>query len=412
MVLENLEQRFDELGHWLKDHRHLWQPRPFIQFPVPWELDFPRLAAHLRSLSLKDIENLESKPWQLSFSSQQFQDLASRSLELSSCSRHPRAETLTVRDRRWIKERKWGQIRAFANAGSSFIRSSRAGQLLDWCGGKGHLGRILSLQHGLAVTLIDFDATLCEAAERLAIKAKVRLEALTKDVCLDPVHTHIDEQTAVLALHACGQLHINLLHQASYHRAPLLLVVPCCYHRIQGQNYQPLSSRGQAMNMPLTRDHLKLATTEQVGACQKMQETRHRWMIWRTGYDLLLREASGRDQYTSLPHFPASQSQLPFDEFCQNLSRQFQHSLPAKWNTDSILKEADFRVRQMRGLALVRWLFRRPLELWLGLDRCLYLGEQGYKVKLGTFCDRETSPRNLMIIGHLDGEARYGSEGG
>ena len=52
----------------------------------------------------------------------------------------------------------------------------------------------------------------------------------------------------------------------------------------------------------------------------------------------------------------------------------------------------------------VRWrvdgsaLFRRPLELWLLLDRCLYLVEQGYSVRLGEFCPTSLSPRNLLIL--------------
>ncbi|MGL5401580.1 MAG: hypothetical protein ACRDA1_14685, partial [Plesiomonas shigelloides] len=46
---------------------------------------------------------------------------------------------------------------------------------------------------------------------------------------------------------------------------------------------------------------------------------------------------------------------------------------------------------------LVRHLFRRPLEIWLVLDRALYLQEHGYQVQLGTFCERHLTPRNVMI---------------
>ena len=56
------------------------------------------------------------------------------------------------------------------------------------------------------------------------------------------------------------------------------------------------------------------------------------------------------------------------------------------------------RLAEVRNLELLRNLFRRPLELWLLLDRALYLQEQGYKVKLGTFCDYQLSPRNLLLL--------------
>ncbi len=56
----------------------------------------------------------------------------------------------------------------------------------------------------------------------------------------------------------------------------------------------------------------------------------------------------------------------------------------------------------MRNLELVRGLFRRPLELWLLLDRALFLEEQGYQVRLGTFCAHELTPRNLLLLAERD----------
>ncbi|MGO1269422.1 MAG: SAM-dependent methyltransferase, partial [Pseudomonas bubulae] len=56
------------------------------------------------------------------------------------------------------------------------------------------------------------------------------------------------------------------------------------------------------------------------------------------------------------------------------------------------------RLAQVRNLELVRGLFRRPLELWLVLDRALYLEENGYAVQVGEFCDSQLTPRNLMVL--------------
>jgi hypothetical protein len=52
----------------------------------------------------------------------------------------------------------------------------------------------------------------------------------------------------------------------------------------------------------------------------------------------------------------------------------------------------------VRNLELVRGLFRRPLELWLVLDRALFMVENGYDVEVGEFCDSHLTPRNLMLI--------------
>jgi len=34
----------------------------------------------------------------------------------------------------------------------------------------------------------------------------------------------------------------------------------------------------------------------------------------------------------------------------------------------------------------------------------VFLEEQGYRVRLGTFCDRQLTPRNLMLDAVLEGD--------
>ncbi|MEC8139802.1 MAG: methyltransferase, partial [Pseudomonadota bacterium] len=46
---------------------------------------------------------------------------------------------------------------------------------------------------------------------------------------------------------------------------------------------------------------------------------------------------------------------------------------------------------------LVRHVFRRAIEVWLVLDRALYLQQQGYQVTVSTFCEKQLTPRNILI---------------
>ena len=59
-------------------------------------------------------------------------------------------------------------------------------------------------------------------------------------------------------------------------------------------------------------------------------------------------------------------------------------------------------VRRGRALGLARLPFRRPLELWVELDRALFLAERGWSVRLGRFCPRDLSPRNVVILGQRE----------
>jgi hypothetical protein len=62
------------------------------------------------------------------------------------------------------------------------------------------------------------------------------------------------------------------------------------------------------------------------------------------------------------------------------------------------------RRREVARLDLARLVFRRPLEIWLALDRALFLARHGYRVRLAEFCERSVTPRNILISARLGAE--------
>jgi hypothetical protein len=48
-------------------------------------------------------------------------------------------------------------------------------------------------------------------------------------------------------------------------------------------------------------------------------------------------------------------------------------------------------------LSIPRHACRRALELWLAFDLAEYLETCGYEPSLSTFCDRQLTPRNLLL---------------
>jgi hypothetical protein len=83
------------------------------------------------------------------------------------------------------------------------------------------------------------------------------------------------------------------------------------------------------------------------------------------------------------------------------MADRFELCLPKSWDESTVLKEANARLRRSRKFGLLRRLFRRPIELWLVLDRALYLQENGYQTRMGSFCPRNVTPRNIAIIATL-----------
>lgn len=391
----DLLARFQALDSFLLQHQALWRPRPFHYLQLPWESELPELAAWLRSRSLEQAEASDNSPFALSAPAP-FPELAHRAQALSglgeipSLDSPPRAHTFSVD----VPGRKLDQIQAFAN---HLQFRQRPAHWLDWCSGKGHLGRWLTHddQH---LTCLEYDPALIESGSALSKRLGLAAAHLQQDVLADDCSERLRKEHTPVALHACGDLHVRLLQLASRNGCTQLAVAPCCYNRIAGQQYQPLSAAAQGSSLQLSRDDLGLPLSETVTAGARVRRQRNQSMAWRLAFDLLQRQLRGIDEYLPTPSLPSDWFSKPFANFCHDLAKLRDVPLPGEQDWPALEARGWQRLVEVRNLELLRNLFRRPLELWLLLDRALYLQEQGYHVKLGTFCNYQLSPRNLLLL--------------
>ena len=146
-------------------------------------------------------------------------------------------------------------------------------------------------------------------------------------------------------------------------------------------------------------EDLRLPLSETVTAGARVRRQRDQSMAWRLGFDLLQRELRQCDEYLPTPSLPADWLQKPFAQFCLDLAALKQLPAVTTWGWQALEAAGWQRLAEVRNLELLRSLFRRPLEIWLLLDRALYLEEQGYRVQLGEFCDSSLTPRNILLLG-------------
>ena len=392
---EHLLARFNALDAFLSEHQALWRPRPFTQRQLPWETDHPQLAQWLRQRSLQHAEDSHNHPEQL-LAPAPFPALAAQSAALSALAQlpahaiDPAAPRLNVD----VPGRKWQQIEAFA-ACLQFADHPR--HWLDWCAGKGHLGRRL-LQAGQHLTCLEHDPALIASGQALSQHHRLPARHLQQDVLAADAVAQVSADLTPVALHACGDLHVRLLQLASAAGCPQLAIAPCCYNRTHASHYQALSSAGKASSLQLSLDDLALPLSETVTAGARVRRQRDSSMARRLGFDLLQRQLRGLDQYLPTPSLPSAWLDKPFADYCRDLAALKDLSTVGTQDWPALEAAGWQRLAEVRNLELVRGLFRRPLELWLVLDRALYLSENGYDVQLGAFCDRHLTPRNLMLL--------------
>ena len=395
MPARDVEARFRALDAFLIEHQGLWRPRPFTQRQLPWENEYPELAQWLRQRSLADAEANHNQPHGL-LAPAPFPQLASQALQLSTVDKlptqplQPAAHRLKVD----VPGRKWQQIEAFG-AALQFAQTPR--HWLDWCAGKGHLGRRL-LHTCQQLTCLEYDPALIASGQALSehhgLPVTHRLQDVMADVAISAEHTPV-------ALHACGDLHVRLLQVASAAGCKQLALAPCCYNRIQGNTYQPLSDAGSASTLLLSLDDLGLPLSEAVTAGKRVRLQRDTSMARRLGFDQLQRLLRGCDEYLPTPSLPTHWLDKPFADYCRELAR-LKGLSTGEQDWAELEAHGWQRLAEVRNLELVRGLFRRPLELWLVLDRALFLSERGYRVEVGSFCDPALTPRNLMVLAERD----------
>jgi hypothetical protein len=381
-----LARRFRRLGAVLDAHAGLWRPAPFHVPRPDWCAAHPDYAAHL--LSLPDAESEA-----LAGDSRALLDLAARFLpelselhELIALPRLPSGARIADESAaRHVPGHKQAQVESFAAGVGEAVAP-----VLEWCAGKGHLGRHLARRWCLPVTSLEWDGKLCAEGERLAADAD---QVFICADALDGGSARLLDRRHAVALHACGDLHLALLRGAVERGAPALDLAPCCYYRIATPDYQPLNTDAV---LALSRDELHLAVTETVTAGTRDRRQRDRAQAWKLAF-LEWRAERGVPRDKTFKPVPAAWVAGGFSAWLVRLAAREGWAAEAEADWSAWEARGWRRLAEVRRLELARLACRRPLEIWLVLDRALYLARRGYRVRLAEFCARALTPRNVLI---------------
>ncbi len=390
---------------------YLWQVTAFECERLPWENQLPALAQTLWQLDDEDLDRIDADQallehtllpqltQSLEHSVQDFQLPKLALMENRTPLLSPQCES---RFSAHIKGRKWQQINAFVHQLNGVLKSDEPKlPILEWCAGKGHLGRLIAKSFSVPVVSLEWQKKLCVAGQGFADKWQLPQTFVCEDA-FNLSSSPLKRQQHAVALHACGDLHIELLRHAVKAKTQAVSISPCCYHLIKDKQYQPLSELARSSRLTLSRQDLRLPLQQSVIASPAQQALRLKEVAWRLGFDSLQRELTGNQCYLPIPTIKQSQLSENFESFCRWAANVKSVTLPAQLDFEHYLEIGYQRQRLTRRIDLVAHLFRPLLERWLLLDRICFLQEQGYRVQLSQFCSQSITPRNAFIHGILD----------
>ncbi|WP_372004769.1 methyltransferase [Shewanella sp. 10N.286.51.B8] len=415
--------KLGQLSECLLKLNSLWQVKAFDCQQLPWSEQFPCLAAKVWAIADTDIEALDvaqgalvsallpslmQDMQQLGMKIDGLAAMLSKSTngDVSLTRPEPKSfeahaveiglsDTELSHFSAHIKGRKWQQITAFS------AHIPKGNPIVEWCAGKGHLGRYIAKTHQVKVSSLEWQQSLCEQGQQFADKWQLSQQFHCVDVFNLANSTlganPLSSEQHAIALHACGDLHVRLLELAAQANTKQISFSPCCYHLIQANYYQPLSHAAKNSGLKLSRHDLQLPLQQSVIANDKQQALRHQEIAWRLGFDSLQRDISGNDRYLPIPSVKRSQLSASFSDFCYWAGAQKQVNIGAVTDFDAYLAQGVARQRLTQRIDLVAHLFRHALEQWLLLDRMCFLQQQGYQVTMVEFCANEITPRNWLI---------------
>lgn len=394
---------FLKIDSFLVQTEALWRYQPFQHltqsFPssrYPWRDEYVLVSQFLDNIANDEISSLRENhgdSWLDALLPELAHMRRMAKFPLSHSSSSVNVSQLPPHLIRGIPGRKVSQLEAMASA---VVATNRGTQWLEWCAGKGYLGRILASTTQKKVVSFEYQTALCEAGQSFALQHRLPITFVQGDAFLSSSKQAIAPDTHALALHACGDLHVKLIQYGTELQIPALTLAPCCYHLIASDNYVPMSNTCRNAQLKLTKEELRIPLQETVTGGQRVKRHRQQEMIYRLGVDLIFREYFGDVDYVPIPSIKKSLLAQGFKHFvCW--AAQHKGRYIGELDFDDYFCRAEQKFYQMEKISLVQQPFYSILEAWVVLDKVLYLQQHNYQVQLRQFCSKQITPRNLLI---------------
>ncbi|WP_045453089.1 methyltransferase [Vibrio campbellii] len=396
-----MKTQFQFINDSLIENQSLWRFDPFqssLNASLPWQAQHPQLCQWLASLSPSQIEEYKAEP-----------ELALQALspflpELKTLAELTHLEPLALNGLELARGLDSGipgrKLEQISSMGEAAIQHHHGEEWLEWCSGKGYLGRILTTQTDQPVTSFEYQQALCDSGQQAANEHHWKMTFIQGDAFNSQAKAVFKPTQHAVALHACGDLHVRLMQYGSENGIAAMTISPCCYHLIQSEQYQPMSEQGRASSLSLSKQELRIPLQQTVTGGERVRRHRQQEMVFRLGFDLITRQALGMEGYQPVPSIRKSQLSDGFESLCRWAAEQKGIDLSQEIDFDHFEKLSEQRFWQMERLSLVQLVFQRPLEIWLALDKALYLEERGYRVRLAEFCAKSVTPRNILICAY------------
>jgi hypothetical protein len=410
----NYRQRFLEIQDFLKPFQNIWQneimlmyPDHLSGYPLEWIEDLRRIQDKndVIRIEKKDVFDFIKNPSLINF----YKRIEELSILPQIKSLPPMPEVPWT----WLKiiPKKKHEIKRLAPYLMDIYARKDIQEIIDIGGGTGLLAQTLVNQYGLKVTSVDMNQSFQDSG---LIRHKKNLKDPSNQVQFKNIKVEsggefsllLKKKVMPIGLHTCGRLALDIIKVSAENEVSALVNFGCCYHTLDvSEDLQNISKFSQENNgLWLNKFALTLAGRAHRKMDEKDYDFKLKVKFYRYAIHILLKDEYGIEGLIGLGNSMPKLYDESFGEYVyEQLGRinlNPKHTIE-ELNVYFRRPELILAIEQMLTAGHIRNALGRILEIYLLLDRAIYLEEKGYEVLVEEFFDEELSPRNIGITAVL-----------
>ena len=385
----------------------LMYPDPFHGYPMEWIEDLRRFQ------DKKDVIRIEKKDV---FDFIQTPSLIAFYKVIEELCRLPQGDEYSPmpEDRftwLYITPKKQHEIKKLAPHLNHLYQVHNIDRIVDIGGGIGLLAQTLNNYYQHKVTTIDMNAQFQKTGkDRHDFNAKKTDNKVIYQNMKIAGGADFSEllqgKVMPIGLHTCGKLALDHIRLSAEERVKVLVNFGCCYHTLnESPELQNISTFSQ-QNDPVRMN--KFGLTLSCRAHRKMDEEDYdlklKVKLFRYAIHILLHDHYEMKGLVTLGNSHPKLYDKPFADYAleqlKRINLNPKHSYE-QLNSFFENPELQLLIERMLAAGHIRNALGRVMEIYLLLDRVIYLEEQGYRVRIQEFFNEELSPRNIGITAEL-----------
>lgn len=313
-----------------------------------------------------------------------------------------------------IKDKKKHELSILHNTFQSLNQVHKINNIIDLGGGVGNLSRTFCNYSNVNATCIEANPELIDSGKKYLKKHPLKNGSIhflegyfPKIKSLDQVLNQ--KKSLMLGLHTCGGLAVELILSHIKSENPMLLSFGCCYHKLNIETQINLSSAAKENPLTFSIHALTLATRGHNNIDFKEYDYSRKMKSYRYSLHLFILEELKVNEFISVGDGNKAAYNGQFSEYAfSKLLELYEKKIIPQKEFEDISKErltiffnrtsTKDKVSKMLAANIIRWQLGRVIEIYILLDRAIFLQEQGYSVSFDQYFDEKLSPRNIGIL--------------